>query len=86
MLHGDLAAQNLLATSNRLDALIDWGDAAWGPPTMEFAKLPLKQVAATLPAYAARTGRTNVEAAALWFRRGAPGVVIGAEVNQKAGC
>jgi hypothetical protein len=44
--------------------IIDWGDAAWGPPGMEFAKLPLEQVAATLPSYRTTEG---IEAAALWF-------------------
>lgn len=68
LLHGDLAPQNLLTRHNRLEALIDWGDAAWGPPGMEFAKLPLEQVAATLPAYQ-RDSKSDgqLEAAALWF-------------------
>ncbi|GAA1588436.1 hypothetical protein GCM10009789_47460 [Kribbella sancticallisti] len=66
LLHGDLAPQNLLASDsdNHLEALIDWGDAAWGPPGMEFAKLPLEQVAAALPSYRSTEG---LEAAALWF-------------------
>lgn len=64
LLHGDLAQQNLMAHNNHLLALIDWGDAAWGPPGMEFAKLPLEQVAATLRGY---HGREGLEAAALWF-------------------
>lgn len=60
LLHGDLAPQNLMTDQS----LIDWGDAAWGPPGMEFAKLPLEQVAATLPTYRTTEG---IEAAALWF-------------------
>ncbi|MFD7160423.1 phosphotransferase family protein [Kribbella sp. NPDC059898] len=52
LIHGDVAAHNLLAgPGNDLRALIDWGDAAWAPPAMDFAKLPLTQVAALLPAY-----------------------------------
>jgi aminoglycoside phosphotransferase (APT) family kinase protein len=60
LLHGDLAPQNLMTNQT----IIDWGDAAWGPPGMEFAKLPLEQVAATLPSYRTTDG---IEAAALWF-------------------
>lgn len=70
LLHGDLAPQNLLTRHNGLEALIDWGDAAWGPPGMEFAKLRLEQVAATLPAYTGQSTSESdgqLEAAALWF-------------------
>lgn len=70
LLHGDLAPQNLLTRHNKLEALIDWGDAAWGPPGMEFAKLRLEHVAATLPAYTGQsTSKSDgqLEAAALWF-------------------
>ena len=72
LLHGDLAPQNLMTHDNRLEALIDWGDAAWGPAGMEFAKLRLEDVTATLPTYR-RTSRSvgrsteGLEAAALWF-------------------
>ncbi|MDX2971652.1 phosphotransferase family protein, partial [Kribbella solani] len=42
LIHGDVATHNLLvAPDNTLRALIDWGDAAWAPPAMDFAKLPL---------------------------------------------
>ncbi|HZX06464.1 aminoglycoside phosphotransferase family protein, partial [Kribbella sp.] len=52
LIHGDVAAHNLLAgPDNTLRALIDWGDAAWAPPAMDFAKLPLTQVATLLPTY-----------------------------------
>ncbi len=64
LLHGDLAPQNLMAQGNQLVALIDWGDAAWGPAGMEFAKLPLEQVVDTLRGY---RGREGTEAAVLWF-------------------
>ncbi|MEV6411328.1 aminoglycoside phosphotransferase family protein [Kribbella sp. NPDC051718] len=76
LLHGDLAQQNLMTHDGRLRAIIDWGDAAWGPPGMEFAKLTLEQVAATLPGYragggpgsAGRAGQAEgLEASALWF-------------------
>ena len=70
LIHGDVATHNLLAgPGNELRALIDWGDAAWAPRAMEFAKLPLTQVAKILPAYAAQspTPEEDLAAAILWF-------------------
>lgn len=78
LIHGDVAAHNLLAgPDGELRALIDWGDAAYAPRAMDFAKLPLEHVAAILPDYIRRlrtsgTGRhtaqeDEVAAAALWF-------------------
>ncbi|NEA31932.1 aminoglycoside phosphotransferase family protein [Streptomyces sp. SID13031] len=64
LLHGDLAQQNLMAQGNHLEALIDWGDAAWGPPGMEFAKLRLEHVVAVLANYPHHEG---LEASILWF-------------------
>jgi len=50
LIHGDVAAHNLLATpGGELATLIDWGDAAYAPRAMDFAKLPLEHVAAILP-------------------------------------
>lgn len=52
LIHGDVAAHNLLAgPDGELRALIDWGDAAWAPRGMDFAQLPLEHVAAILPTY-----------------------------------
>ncbi|GAA1142367.1 hypothetical protein GCM10009630_46080 [Kribbella jejuensis] len=72
LIHGDVAAHNLLVgTTNDLRALIDWGDAAWAPPAMDFAKLPLTDVASLLPEYLAHTDSPTTEhelaAAVLWF-------------------
>jgi hygromycin-B 7''-O-kinase len=76
LIHGDVAAHNLLAEpgGGELRALIDWGDAAWAPRGMDFAKLPLEHVAAILPEYIriSTTGgpspqEDEVAAAALWF-------------------
>lgn len=72
LIHGDVAAHNLLAgPDNDLRALIDWGDAAWAPGAMEFAKLPLTQVAALLPDYLHHSQSPQTEhelaAAVLWF-------------------
>jgi aminoglycoside phosphotransferase (APT) family kinase protein len=70
LIHGDVAAHNLLAgPDDELRALIDWGDAAWAPPAMEFAKLPLTQVAKLLPAYAHQSPDSEeaLAAAIVWF-------------------
>ncbi|MEV8378558.1 aminoglycoside phosphotransferase family protein [Kribbella sp. NPDC056861] len=64
LLHGDLAQQNLMTHDNHLQALIDWGDAAWGPPGMEFAKLRLDHVLPVLRNYPHHEG---LEASILWF-------------------
>ena len=76
LIHGDVAAHNLLAgPDGDLRALIDWGDAAWAPRAMDFAKLPLEHVAALLPEYIRQTRidrqpgarEDEVAAATLWF-------------------
>lgn len=72
LIHGDVAAHNLLAgQDNDLRGLIDWGDAAWAPHAMEFAKLPLTQVAILLPDYLQHSQSPQSEhelaAAVLWF-------------------
>lgn len=57
LLHGDVAPHNLLVnpSDGSLEALIDWGDAAWGPRAFDFAKLRLTEVARLLPAYLSAT-------------------------------
>jgi aminoglycoside phosphotransferase (APT) family kinase protein len=72
LIHGDVAAHNLLATpGGRLAALIDWGDAALAPAEVDFAKLPLEHVAAILPDYVHHTGSAVPEeelaAATVWL-------------------
>ncbi len=72
LLHGDLAPQNLMVDdAGRFVALIDWGDAAWGPRGMEFAKLRLEDVVRVLPAYKdfadVQFEYGELEAAVLWF-------------------
>ncbi|WP_327639819.1 aminoglycoside phosphotransferase family protein [Kribbella sp. NBC_00482] len=72
LIHGDVAAHNLLAgPDGDLRALIDWGDAAWAPRAMDFAKLPLTQVAELLPDYLRYSQSPESEeelaAAVLWF-------------------
>lgn len=51
LIHGDAGPTNLLADSGRLTAVLDWGDAAWADPAVEFAKLPLRAVPPVLEGY-----------------------------------
>lgn len=82
LLHGDLGVQNLMAHGNHLQALIDWGDAAWGPPSMEFAKLRLEQVVAVLRGYPKSDG---LEASILWYHLswGISGLAKGPQPGQR---
>ena len=53
LIHGDIAPTNLLVDPEfkRLNAILDWGDAAWADPATEFAKLPPRAVPAVLDGY-----------------------------------
>lgn len=57
LVHGDIAPQNLLATPGagagavRLSGIVDWGDAMWADPAVEFAKTPLWGIPAMLDGY-----------------------------------
>lgn len=51
-LHGDLHAMNIMCTrEGTLLAIIDWGDAGWADPTLEFAMVPLEAIPFTLEGY-----------------------------------
>jgi aminoglycoside phosphotransferase (APT) family kinase protein len=53
--HNDLHEWNLLCGSEGgLLAAIDWGDAGWGDPTLDFAAVPLECLAAALEGYGRR--------------------------------
>ncbi|SOD63785.1 Phosphotransferase enzyme family protein [Streptomyces zhaozhouensis] len=52
LIHGDIAAGNLLfAEDGSLTALLDWGDAAWADPAVEFAKVPPRRLPPVLTGY-----------------------------------
>ncbi|KAB8163307.1 phosphotransferase [Streptomyces sp. 3MP-14] len=52
LIHGDIAAGNLLLAENgELTALLDWGDAAWADPAIEFAKVPPRLLPPVLTGY-----------------------------------
>lgn len=55
-LHNDLHEMNIMCTREaRLLALLDWGDAGWGDPVLDFAAVPF----ALLPAALEGFGREN---------------------------
>jgi aminoglycoside phosphotransferase (APT) family kinase protein len=50
-LHNDVSNTNVLHKGGEYAALIDWGDAAWGDPSLEFASLPMVAVMPMLAGY-----------------------------------
>ena len=51
-LHNDLHEWNIMCTlEGKLLALIDWGDAGWGDPTLDFGTIPLDAVSVVLEGY-----------------------------------
>ncbi|MET7460215.1 aminoglycoside phosphotransferase family protein [Nonomuraea sp. NPDC005501] len=75
LVHGDIAPQNLLVSpaTAELNGIVDWGDAQWADPAVDFAKMPLTGIPAMLDGYRQATGeRTSGstpswEARVLWF-------------------
>lgn len=67
LLHGDIAPQNILVADGEFRALVDWGDAAWGDPAMEFAKLSLVDVPLVLQGYRELSDEPDLEARVLWY-------------------
>jgi aminoglycoside phosphotransferase (APT) family kinase protein len=69
-LHNDIHDMNLMsARDGSLLALIDWGDAGWGDPILEFAQVPLVVVPFVMTGYEAEApGRLGdgPEARILW--------------------
>src|SRR5262249_918124 len=51
-IHNDLHEWNIMCgAEGGLLAVIDWGDAGWGDPTLDFAALPLDFISAALEGY-----------------------------------
>jgi aminoglycoside phosphotransferase (APT) family kinase protein len=51
-LHNDVHAMNVMCSpEGNLLALIDWGDAGWGDPTLDFAAIPLDALPHALEGY-----------------------------------
>jgi len=55
--HGDIHDMNVMcAKSGQLLALIDWGDAGWGDPALDFVDVPLAVLDTVVTAYERRAG------------------------------
>ncbi|MFD8377388.1 phosphotransferase family protein [Streptomyces sp. NPDC059679] len=75
LVHGDIAPQNLLVSRSApaLTGIVDWGDAQWADPAIEFAKTPLTGIPAMLEGYRQGSGEGTPaevgswEARVLWF-------------------
>ncbi|WP_405797529.1 phosphotransferase family protein [Streptomyces sp. NBC_01506] len=63
LVHGDIAPQNLMVTAGpgpvALTGIVDWGDAMWADPAVEFAKTPLPGVPAMLDGYREEGGAVS---------------------------
>ena len=70
--HNDLHAMNVMCQpGGELSALIDWGDAGWGDPVLDFAAVPLEMMSAALEGYGtANLGRLGAfpEARIIWSK------------------
>jgi hygromycin-B 7''-O-kinase len=75
LIHGDIAPQNLLVSpmTAQLNGIVDWGDAEWADPAVDFAKMPLTGISAMLDGYRHEAGQEmststpTWEARVLWF-------------------
>lgn len=67
-LHNDVSNNNVLHKNGEYAALIDWGDAGWGDPSLEFASLPLVAVMPMLAGYreVSPLDEVTTEARILW--------------------
>lgn len=68
-LHQDLKTSNLMGHQGQLAAIIDWGDAGWGDPALEFRYLPMRAVEAAVAGYREIMpidGDDTAEARILW--------------------
>lgn len=53
-IHDDVHAMNVMCSSSgELLAIIDWGDAGWGDPALDFAAMPFDAVPSALQGYEA---------------------------------
>jgi aminoglycoside phosphotransferase (APT) family kinase protein len=55
--HGDLHGMNVMCDERgKLLALIDWGDAGWSDPMLDFASMPLDVIPSAVAGYEAEAG------------------------------
>jgi aminoglycoside phosphotransferase (APT) family kinase protein len=57
-IHDDIHPMNIMCSNNgELTAILDWGDAGWGDPALDFAAMPLEAIGLALEGYEAETSR-----------------------------
>jgi hygromycin-B 7''-O-kinase len=61
LIHQDIHPWNVFIEPDldRLTAIIDWGDATWGPPACEFSSMPMPAVAPMLEGYVEEGGMVD---------------------------
>jgi aminoglycoside phosphotransferase (APT) family kinase protein len=60
LIHDDLHAMNVMCTpGGELLAILDWGDAGWGDPALDFAAMPLDGIGPAVEGYEARSGHSG---------------------------
>ena len=73
-IHNDVHEMNVMCSdSGELLAVIDWGDAGWGDPTLEFAQVPLEAVPYAVAGYEAEAPGTlgdRIEVRIIWDKLG----------------
>jgi aminoglycoside phosphotransferase (APT) family kinase protein len=54
--HNDVHPMNIMSsTAGAVLGIIDWGDAGWGDPTLDFATIPLEVIPAAVAGYESET-------------------------------
>jgi aminoglycoside phosphotransferase (APT) family kinase protein len=79
VVHGDASPTNIVVDATSSDVrgagmesatLVDWGDAAWADPAVDFAKIPLRAVPFALEGYLAQVSpRSRADAVRSWSAR-----------------
>ncbi len=68
LLHGDLHARHLYAVDGKLTAILDWGDACYGDPRYDLARLTMTADPGTILTAYGRTHTENGEKALSRYR------------------
>ena len=61
----------LCSRAGELRAILDWGDAGWGDPALDFASMPLDAIEPAVAGYEAESARTlspTFTARIAWYR------------------
>lgn len=58
-IHDDIHPMNVMCSNNgELLAILDWGDAGWGDPAIDFTAMPLEAIGPALEGYEAEISRS----------------------------